>query len=113
MIATADEIPDKKPSPAVYEYVLKVLQLDPRQCLAFEDSENGLHATHGAGIRTIITVNDYTSKGDYTGALLVLSHLGEPGQSFTISGGQAAGLMPAQNGYISIEMLHKLQQFTG
>ena len=108
VIATADEIPDKKPSPAVYVYVLKAMQLDPRQCLAFEDSENGLKASRRAGIRAIIAVNDYTRTGDYTGALLVLNHLGEPGQPFTILGGQAAGLMPVQNGHISAGLLQKL-----
>lgn len=109
VIATADEVPDKKPSPAVYEYVLEEMQLDPEHCLAFEDSENGLHATRGAGISTIITVNDYTSKGDYAGALLVVNHLGEPGQPCAILGGRAAKLMPTRNGYISIDALQKLQ----
>jgi len=110
VIATADEVPDKKPSPAVYEYVLKAMQLDSTQCLAFEDSENGLLAAQRAGIKTIITVNDYTRNGDYSDALLVVSDFGEPGQPFEILDGQAAKFITAQDGHVTVDLLRKLQR---
>jgi hypothetical protein len=32
----------------------------------------------GAGLNTIVTVNPYTEGHDFTGAALVVNHLGEP-----------------------------------
>jgi len=110
VIATADEIPDKKPSPAVYEYVIDKMQLKKENCLAFEDSENGLMSTHMAGIETIVTVNDYTGNGNYAPALLVLSDLGEPGKPFEIMGGKAAGFIRNRYTYVNVELLRNLQR---
>lgn len=110
IIATADEVPDKKPSPAVYRYALEAMGLDARNCLAFEDSENGLMATQQAGIKTIITLNDYTYNGDYSEALLVLNHLGEPNQPFEMLGGQAAKFISTRDRYMSIDLLRKLHR---
>lgn len=110
IIATADEVPDKKPSPAVFEYVIEAMRLDAGNCLAFEDSENGLMASQQAGIRTIITVNDYTHNGDYSQALLVLSDLGEPGQPFEILGGRAAGLISEHYSHVTADLLRELHR---
>jgi len=78
VIAAGDIVPAKKPAPDIYHYALEQLGLDPAECLAFEDSENGLRASLGAGLKTLITVNDYTLDHDFTGAAVVLSDLGEP-----------------------------------
>lgn len=51
--------------------------MPPASCLAVEDSANGLKAAIGAGLRTLITVNGYTARDDFTGAVAVLSDLGE------------------------------------
>jgi len=84
VIAAGDVVPAKKPAPDIYHYALEKLRLSPAECLAFEDSENGLQAARGAGLRTVITVNDYTRDHDFTGASIVLDQLGEPGQPFTL-----------------------------
>lgn len=78
VIAAGDIVPAKKPAPDIYLWALKKLQLSADECLAFEDSENGLKSSLGAGIKTVITINDYTVNHDFTGAALVLSDLGEP-----------------------------------
>jgi HAD superfamily hydrolase (TIGR01509 family) len=78
IIAAGDIVPHKKPAPDVYQCVLQQMQLQPEDCLVFEDSYQGLQAALGAGLKTIITLNDYTRQHDFTGASLVLSHLGEP-----------------------------------
>jgi HAD superfamily hydrolase (TIGR01509 family) len=78
VIGAGDVVAAKKPAPDIYFYVLERLGLAPAECVAFEDSENGLRAALGAGIRTIVTVNDYTRTHDFRGAALVLDHLGEP-----------------------------------
>ena len=68
----------KKPSPDVYFDVLRQLGLKGPDCVAFEDSANGLRAAHAAGVPTVVTPTAYTSQDDFGGALAVLPHLGEP-----------------------------------
>lgn len=79
-IAAGDSVPKKKPAPDIYQYALAQMHLKPEECLAFEDSENGLQSALGAGLRTIVTVNDYTKDQDFTGALLVVDELGDADQ---------------------------------
>ena len=88
VIAAGDIVPAKKPAPDIYQYALQKMNLKPEQCLAFEDSENGIRASRGAGLRTVITVNDYTRDHDFTGAVLVLDQLGEPQLPFTVLAAQ-------------------------
>jgi HAD superfamily hydrolase (TIGR01509 family) len=84
VIGAGDIVPAKKPAPDIYNYVLERLRLQPKQCLAFEDSENGIRAARAAGLKTVITFNDYTHDHDFAGAMLVADHLGEPTQPFSI-----------------------------
>lgn len=78
VIAAGDIVPAKKPAPDIYVWALEKLGLAADECLAFEDSRNGIRASLGAGLRTLVTVNDYTREDDFSGALAVLSDLGEP-----------------------------------
>jgi len=78
VIAAGDIVPAKKPAPDIYLWALTQLQLPASACLAIEDSAVGLQAATGAGLATLITVNDYTRGEDFGGALAVLSDLGEP-----------------------------------
>ena len=77
VIAAGDIVPAKKPAPDIYVWAMEQLGLKPEECLAFEDSENGIRASLGANLRTVVTVNDYTRDHDFTGAVAVLSDLGE------------------------------------
>ena len=79
VIGAGDIVPNKKPAPDIYLYVLQHLQLDPGECLAFEDSFNGIRASRGAGLETIVTYNGYTEQDDFGGAVLVLDQLGDEG----------------------------------
>ena len=88
VIAAGDVVAAKKPAPDIYHYALKALGLRPTQCLAIEDSGNGIRSALGAHIPTIITINDYTRHEDFTGALLVVDHLGEPKQPVTVLAGK-------------------------
>ncbi len=78
LIAAGDIVPAKKPAPDIYLWALDRLGLSAAECLAFEDSRNGLRAALGAGLRTVVTVNDYTRDDDFSGAHAVLTDLGEP-----------------------------------
>jgi len=68
----------KKPAPDVYFAALRALGLPAGQCLAIEDSRNGLLAARAAGIPTLITPTAYTAMQKFDDALLVLPHLGDP-----------------------------------
>lgn len=78
VIAAGDIVPAKKPAPDIYFYAMEKMGISPAECLAFEDSENGIRASLGAGLKTLVTVNGYTLGHDFSGAAVVLSDLGEP-----------------------------------
>lgn len=84
VIAAGDVVPAKKPAPDIYHYAMDRMRLSPDVCLAFEDSENGLRSARAAGLRTVVTVNDYTRDHDFTGAALVVDQLGEPQRPFQL-----------------------------
>jgi len=91
VIAAGDIVPAKKPAPDIYVWALQALNLKPEQCLAFEDSENGLKSSLGAGIATVVTVNGYSAGQCFDGALVVLSDLGEPNAPCEVLQGQLNG----------------------
>lgn len=76
-IGDGSSVPVKKPDPQVYLQVLKTLQLAPSQCLALEDSSNGLRAATAAGLATLITPTHYTAHNDFRAALRVVPDLGQ------------------------------------
>lgn len=75
-IGAGDVVPAKKPAPDIYIWVLEQLRLQAFDCLAIEDSRNGLRASLGAGIATLITEAQYTRGENFAGALAVLPDLG-------------------------------------
>lgn len=79
-IADAATAERKKPDPQVYQQVLQTLELPAADCLALEDSSNGLLAARGAAIPVIVTPTNFTRMQDFSDALLVLPHLGDPQQ---------------------------------
>ena len=76
VIGAGDVVPHKKPAGDIYTWVMEKMQLEPEECLAFEDSANGVLAVHDAGIDAmIITTNDYTRDHDFNGATTVIDRL--------------------------------------
>ncbi|MFN4262673.1 MAG: HAD-IA family hydrolase [Thioalkalivibrionaceae bacterium] len=76
VIAAGDIVAAKKPAPDIYHYALSALNLDARETLALEDSENGLRAALAADVATVVTINPYTAAQDFSGAVAVLNGLG-------------------------------------
>jgi HAD superfamily hydrolase (TIGR01509 family) len=75
VLGTAQEVPTKKPDPAVYCWVLERLGLSAEEALAFEDSRNGLLAATGAAIACVVTPTPYSADEDFTEALRQLTDL--------------------------------------
>lgn len=91
VIAAGDVVPAKKPAPDIYVLALRDLGLAAVDCLAFEDSDNGIRSSLGAGLKTVVTVNAYTRGQSFDGAALVLDSLGEPDLPFGVLAGDAHG----------------------
>lgn len=77
VIEDASTAPIKKPHPQVYLQTLQRMGLSAGQCLAFEDSANGLQSARAAGLATVITPTRYTADHNFDGALRVLPDLGD------------------------------------
>ncbi|MCP4933481.1 MAG: HAD-IA family hydrolase [bacterium] len=88
-IAAGDMVANKKPAGDVYELALKGLNLQGPQCLAFEDTTNGILAARTANIPVLITVSEYSAGQDFSGALAVIDSLGEPDTPFKALSGFA------------------------
>ena len=86
-IGCGDIVPHKKPAPDIYYWVLERLQLDASDCIALEDSENGMRSSLAAGIKTFVIINNYTRNQNFDGAAAVFDDLSDL-QSFY----QATGL---------------------
>lgn len=103
VIAAGDVVPAKKPAPDIYQYVLEKMGLSAHDCIAIEDSQHGLQAATALGIKTIITVNDYTQNEIFSDASLVLNHLGEQGLPFNSVAGDVGNAS-----YLDLELLCRL-----
>ena len=114
VIAAGSVVPQKKPAPDIYHYAMQHMNLEPARCLAFEDSVNGLRSSTAAGLKTLVTVNPYTSDQDFTGATAVLDSLGDHGNPCHLVAG---GLSPGE--FVDVSYLRELhaqqpgQQRTG
>lgn len=80
-IVAGDDVRHKKPAPDVYLDILARLKLDPSDCLAIEDSANGLIAASRANIPVLITRSMFFRDDDFSAARVVVDDLSELGAS--------------------------------
>ena len=78
VVLAGDIVKKKKPDPEIYNLAKQRLALDARDCVVVEDSRNGLLASLGAGMPTLITTSTYTKNEDFKGAAEVVPELGDP-----------------------------------
>jgi beta-phosphoglucomutase len=82
VIVAAGDTPQSKPSPAPYLLAFEKLReaagngLEPRRCVAIEDSRWGLESAHGAGLRCVGVTNSYPAH-ELPGAELIVDGLKE------------------------------------
>ncbi|MEM8723028.1 MAG: HAD family hydrolase [Cyanobacteria bacterium P01_G01_bin.39] len=106
VIAAGDIVPNKKPAPDIYHYVINRLELSPENFLVIEDSDNGLESATAAGLTTVVTVNSYTKKQDFSEAALVVENLGEPEQPCQVIQGD----LSLESGYLNVANMQRLLQ---
>lgn len=100
VIAAGDIVPAKKPAPDIYHYTLEKMGLTASEVIALEDSGNGVRSARGAQVPVVVTLNDYTAEDDFSGAISVLTDLGEPSAPARTLSGPAPG-----NGIVDLDYL--------
>lgn len=61
-IVSGEDVKNLKPDPECYTLCSYRLGLDTKECIAIEDSENGIIAAQEAGVKCIGITNTYNSK---------------------------------------------------
>jgi HAD superfamily hydrolase (TIGR01509 family) len=77
-VVTGEDVAHKKPDPEAYTRTLSALALAPDQCIAIEDSRNGLLAAAACGIAVLVTPSLYTSHEQFAEAAAVRADLDCP-----------------------------------
>ncbi|MDX1796164.1 MAG: HAD family hydrolase [Hydrogenovibrio sp.] len=103
VIAAGDIVPAKKPAPDIYHWALEKMNLKPEETIAFEDSANGIRSSVGAQVKTIVTINEYTKDDDFSDAVVVLDHMGEPENTFKVLSGETLG-----QGYLDLNLVKEI-----
>ncbi len=89
-IFAGDIVSAKKPDPEIYELAVARLGVNKGETVVVEDSRNGLLAATGAGLACVVTVSEYSANEDFSGATVVLSNLGDPGEPLTVIASRTA-----------------------
>ena len=103
VIGAGNVVPKLKPAGDIYHYVLDKMNLDPKNCIAFEDSHNGIISATDANLKTLITVNEYTESHQFDNAMVILNNLGEADKPFTMIEGDTTVAT-----YVTVDYLKEL-----
>ena len=103
VVAAGGVVSAKKPAPDIYHYAMQAMGVHPDECLAFEDSQNGLRSARDAGLATLVTLSQYTAEQNFDDAVLVLDNLGEATQPFRVLAGDAGDFS-----YVNVAQLRDL-----
>lgn len=68
-IITGDMVVHSKPHPEIYEMACRAIHTPPADCIAVEDSKNGIRSAFAAGMKPVM-IPDQVAPDDETAALL-------------------------------------------
>ena len=105
LIAAGDMVENKKPAGDIYQFALDGLGLSADECIVFEDSAVGFSSSSSVGLKTVVTLSEYTKSTVFEGALVVVDHLGEEGNPFEIISGN-----PSSHSFVNVEYLKELHE---
>jgi HAD superfamily hydrolase (TIGR01509 family) len=83
-VFAGDVVAAKKPAPDIYLLATRHLGIASHDCVAIEDSRNGLLSAHSAGLQVLMTTSWFTTAENFAEARLVVSALGDPGAEQTV-----------------------------
>jgi beta-phosphoglucomutase-like phosphatase (HAD superfamily) len=89
-VVGGEEVTASKPAPDIYLHATACLGHDPANCVAFEDSPNGVRAAHAAGLITVQVPDIIAPDAE-------LRALGHYIASDIIAGARKVGLMASQD----------------
>ncbi len=87
LILAGDVVTRKKPDPEIYLMALQKSGFSANEVIVVEDSENGLIAGKEAGIKVLVTVNEYTKNENLSRADAVVTSFGDEIESAEILAG--------------------------
>jgi HAD superfamily hydrolase (TIGR01509 family) len=105
VIGAGDVVKNKKPAGDIYQYVLGELELSADECIVLEDSAVGFVSASAAGLKTVVTLSEYTKPFAFDDALVVVDHLGEKDSPFKVISGR-----PSSHSYVNVEYLKELHE---
>jgi beta-phosphoglucomutase-like phosphatase (HAD superfamily) len=77
VIITRDDCEKLKPDPEPYIVTAKKLQIEPKFCVAIEDTSLGVESAKGAGMLCIAIPNEFTRDQDFSMADVVVKSANE------------------------------------
>jgi HAD superfamily hydrolase (TIGR01509 family) len=77
VLCVREDVPRVKPAPDLFLLAAERLGVRPDACVVFEDSPNGIHAAHAAGMRCVAVPNNVTRSLPLPDPDLVLGSLAE------------------------------------
>jgi beta-phosphoglucomutase-like phosphatase (HAD superfamily) len=108
-VGAGDLVEHKKPAPDIYNQVLSTLRVPRHECVAFEDSVNGLRAAKAAGLFTIVTPTQWNNDHDFTGANLVMTSLDDNCPPLAAASADKDGhLKPGTRGVLGLEQIENM-----
>lgn len=87
LILAGDIVTKKKPDPEIYLLALQKTGLSGNEALVIEDSENGVIAGKEAGLKVLVTINEYTKNENLIRADAIVSSLGNENEKSQILAG--------------------------
>lgn len=105
VIGAGDVVKNKKPVSDIYQYVLDELKLSASECIVFEDSAAGFASASAIGLKTVVTLSEYTKAFEFDGAMVFIDHLGEIDTPFEIMSGR-----PSSHSFVNVEYLKELHE---
>ena len=75
VVVTGEDVTHGKPAPDIYLQAAEKLGVKPTNCVVLEDATQGVLAATAAGMKCVAVPNQYTRKGDFSQADLVLESL--------------------------------------
>ncbi len=74
-ILCGDMVKNKKPNPEIYLKAAAALEINPENCMAFEDSGPGLNGAKNANMTAIAIPNEFTIDHDFSRADKIIENL--------------------------------------
>jgi len=69
VVAAGDMVVNKKPAPDVYQLAVNLLDQNAEDCIAIEDSRNGVQSALAAGLRVVAVRSDFARDDDLQGSI--------------------------------------------